>query len=446
METKYFFNTDLYFGDFSKKDYKRFSKNNGYTDTFIANFFNKKGGALATPSLAGTLMPAVSSATSAVAQYVPSGLSKLVPDAISRLYKGESRVETLPGDFKLDMTKLYELPVGELADFYHYLPRDLEIKVDILKPEFDVLGNIDGKLHSQLVEEQLTVDAGRAFPSGKNNLSINEVSSIFAEFESLGGDIHVTPQPDFFKKGAEELSWRARRHYFERGRVHLDSDDIIYPVCKGGINRSQMIHQLFKNKGMTVANPHGTIYGYDGTSWDFNKANSRMIGTEKNIIGRDITNNEIDMSSRNVQFKDAFPGGRQPRFGLDKFTEAKSAEDFSDAMRVEFIKMMTESKSKIISFGSSGVHMVKKLFDLAKEINVKINAKIIIIPMEDSVHHSDCVNCKGLYMEMLRKVANLFTIDGQQIQVGGRKQKEQIKRKSKRSRKVKSRKLKRSKN
>jgi hypothetical protein len=103
--------------------------------------------------------------------------------------------------------------------------------------------------------------------------------------------------------------------------------------------------------------------------------------------------------------------------------------------------MMTESKSKIISFGSSGVHMAKKLFDLAKEINVKINAKIIIIPMEDSVHHSDCVNCKGVYMGMIRKVANLFTIDGQQIQVGGRKQ-----RKSKRSRKVKSRKLKRKNN
>jgi hypothetical protein len=441
METKYFFNTDLYFGEFSKKDYKRLSKKNGYRDTYIENFFNKKGGATlvaGVPSLAGTLIPAAS----AVAQYIPPGLSKYLPDAISRrLNKGESRVEILGDGSTLDITKLYKLPVEELVDSYDYLPRDLQMKVDILKPEFNKLGNIDGKTHSQLVEEQLTVDAGRAFLGGKNDLSINEVSSIFAEFESLGGVIHVTPQPVFFKKGAEELGWRARRHYFERGRVHLDSDDIIYPVCKGGINRSQMIHHLFKNKGMTVANPHGTIYGYDGTAWDYNKANSRMIGIEKNTTGREITNNEIDMSSRNVQFKDAFPGGRQSRFGLDKFTEAKSAEDFSEAMRVEFIKMMTESKSKIISFGSSGVHMAKKLFDLAKEINVKINAKIIIIPMEDSVHHSDCVNCKGVYMGMIRKVANLFTIDGQQIQVGGRKQ-----RKSKRSRKVKSRKLKRKNN
>ena len=44
-------------------------------------------------------------------------------------------------------------------------------------------------------------------------------------------------------------------------------------------------------------------------------------------------------------------------------------------------------------------------------------------------------------MPFINELANLFTIDGQQIQVGGRKQ-----RKSKRSRKVKSRKLKRKNN
>ena len=301
---------------------------------------------------------------------------------------------------------------GELMDTIDFGVTKYQIEPDIVKgktgDQFELLEiesdrYLEDMLKDPHVFSQLRQDLHRVDCSSGNNKKCFVASSNKKDIDVRLDRIKLKK---IFRDYHQGLETRGQKIFVLDGKTHpnfpVSRFQTIYPVCKGGINRSQVTYQIFKDLGFNVKAPLGTLYGPDIAKL------SVEPGGDKSAY---------DKSGSNVFFRKAMNGhDREPRPSLITVHDKKKY----------YQEMLQDKDSVVVTFGSSGLHLLERLNYVRSEMEkqgviITEVPTVLILPLEDGVYHApkELQHVEELmvqrYKELRDTITGLFDITSVQL-------------------------------
>lgn len=231
---------------------------------------------------------------------------------------------------------------------------------------------------------------GEEVPKDTDGATDGSFPSLVQEFQKKGGHLNpvitiVDPIPTANpqKPTRQDATWKIYSKEAEAtgriSQIHLDKDDIIYPVCNAGTNRSQIVYKLlnsahFKN----VQAPHGIWLGYDPLILPPTKIMKQLESQTR------LNQDEEEMSTARELLTSEYPGtGPLPKEGLlGHLRHARIGEKLE---RSEFVPV---NKSAQTLFGRG----ISKQYDEERDLSYDVYEYFEVTDKSDLENQREWMN------------------------------------------------------
>lgn len=267
---------------------------------------------------------------------------------------------------------------------------------DILKTPSAIFSQINDAMLKDSTYTSLLLKGSGAIENRKD-YNVDEMREIIKHFEANGGTVLFVPDDTTF-------------HF----QIKLPQSCTMYPICKGGINRSQILYRVLmqlQTADMQIQNPHGANLGFE-------KEHVDLLPEEIEMIGSNSSTGKYRSLAYNL-YSAAFDAPRLPRWGLHLNLNSNqlagtTAISTTEQTRKKFAEQYwgnnNSSRPRMyIAFQSAA-------FAPLLRANPK-NAYVIVLSMSDEayrVEKQEPYPTKQTYIasyhKMFKSLQNIFTI------------------------------------
>ena len=250
------------------------------------------------------------------------------------------------------------------------------------------------------------------------NQTTNIISNIKAHFYSTKSEAERLLH-NFDAKGGVIIQPTQKQVF------RLLKDDIVFPVCHSGFNRSQVLFKVLKDITsipMKIQNPHGCFNGFDPR---FKQAPNYIPIPDK--VDESIKS-DVDYLYRDAFFL-AFGHHRQPKFGYNQcdYGQAIIASQYpvSDKEVIQNRNNMVDyfsnhyysspnSRSQrrvFICFNKAVESLIERLYLLVKQRESRLdNVVVIALPIDDYCKARDTLKLASIYRKLYDQLSDLFVV------------------------------------
>jgi hypothetical protein len=183
---------------------------------------------------------------------------------------------------------------------------------------------------------------------------------------------------------------------FLPGQFEIEEGDVLYPICSGGVCRSQTLYlllkELTKKKEVKLFSPHASRRGFDPYNGEVQ-------------IHREVVKND--------EFEKTFHVKRCIQFGFEKREQWMAAGLNSEELRRYYDQHYfgkTEAKRRIYIAFASPVHVIlKRLVEANEDLS---QVWLVAIPLADEIsnptHEEIKMGSVEAYQAFLNKIRPMF--------------------------------------
>jgi len=230
----------------------------------------------------------------------------------------------------------------------------------------------------------------------RKDYTVYELRKLIRQFESKGGRVVVVPNDASIPF-----------------QIMLPKESVVYPICKGGINRSQILYQVLEKliadeESITMQNPHATHLGFERTHVTL--LPEELQALDYGHIQSRYTKNGY------LAFSKVFGKNRMPRWGYDLSHDVSSIDAGGKISTSTSSQQVFSEKYWTNDTGTRRIYIAFQSSAIAPLLRANPkNAHVIILPLSDEIYRLEKTNPDATeeafidcYEGMSRRLRKLF--------------------------------------